>query len=52
MTTHWYVPEPCDTAEPDTIPVLPGGYLDLIRQIPDSELQRIEDVDVALEGVL
>ncbi|MFE4420391.1 hypothetical protein [Streptomyces sp. NPDC056817] len=41
------MPEPCDTGVPETVPVRPGGWLDLRRQrIPDSELGRIETVDV------
>ena len=47
MSTHWMLPEPCDTAEPDTMPVPPGGWLDLLHQIPDSDLQRIETVHLA-----
>jgi hypothetical protein len=43
-------PEPCDTTEPDTIPVLAGGWLDLIhQQIADSDLARIETVDLVGE---
>ncbi|MFL4947529.1 hypothetical protein ACJ6WE_09165 [Streptomyces sp. MMS24-I31] len=53
MTVHWALPEPCDTAEPETVPVRPGGWLDLLRQgMPDSDLTRIETVTVRLEGVL
>jgi len=52
VTTHWYMPEPCDTAEPELLPVPACGWLDLVHQIPDTDLMRIEDVTVRLEGVL
>lgn len=47
------LPEPCDTGEPVTVPVRPGGWLDLLRQgLPDADLARIETVTVVLQGVL
>ncbi|MFB7736218.1 hypothetical protein ACFC08_17895 [Streptomyces sp. NPDC056112] len=51
MTAPW-MPEPCDTGVPETVPVRPGGSLDLLRQIADSDLTRIETVTVTLEDTL
>ncbi|MFD5566611.1 hypothetical protein [Streptomyces cadmiisoli] len=45
-------PEPCDTAIPQPAPVLPGGWMDLLHQIPIDDMQRIENVEIELEGVL
>ncbi|MFI9598886.1 hypothetical protein ACIHCX_03225 [Streptomyces sp. NPDC052043] len=53
MTVHWALPEPCDTGEPVTVPVRPGGVLDLLRQgASDSDLKRVETINISLEGVL
>jgi len=52
MTDTWT--EPCDTAQPETTPPAGSrcGWLDLLKQIPDADLGRIEDIHISLEGVL
>jgi hypothetical protein len=49
VTDTWT--EPCDTAQPPAAPSR-CGWLDLLKQIPDADIGRIEDIHVALEGVL
>jgi hypothetical protein len=50
--------EPCDTGQPEPAVAVSQarrsrcGFLDLLKQIPDSDLGRIVDIDVTLEGVL
>ncbi len=46
VTTWWATGEPCLDTESDAPVVPPGGWWDLRWQIPDSDLVRIEVVQL------